>query len=391
MPGLLPISSSPRSRHRGFSFTEVLFAVMLLGIGFIMIAAVFPVAIQQNQATLQETTAQAVAADAINQLRNLSASSPGVVFPPTSTGYPVLAFTNPPLNIQAAVFPPLAALPDYEAINVPAWAYNYNFNFINSSDPRFAWVAFYRRNAGEQSARFIILVLKNQNSTAGLTGFTAGDTYPYTGAALSQTNQNYYGPPVVPGTLFNLPSGTSITPTNSVPFVPPMTVASVAYNADGTSSIAMGAVDSTGKAVPGPYRTVDWAAPGAFVVVAADSVAAKNSAADMSGRVFRLGRQLASTDPDASQFNTTLDPSQQTMFQLVPGYDLRQDQSEFRSTTVGTNFTGGLLVYVVGTPLPIAPIQYSLNTGIGVMVPPVGPSAAAAQDIAVFYATIPVR
>ena len=32
---------------RGFSFTEVLFAVMILGIGFIMVAAIFPVAIQQ--------------------------------------------------------------------------------------------------------------------------------------------------------------------------------------------------------------------------------------------------------------------------------------------------------------------------------------------------------
>ena len=35
-------------RHRGFSFTEVLFAVIILGIGFIMIAAIFPVALMQS-------------------------------------------------------------------------------------------------------------------------------------------------------------------------------------------------------------------------------------------------------------------------------------------------------------------------------------------------------
>jgi prepilin-type N-terminal cleavage/methylation domain-containing protein len=43
------------ARRRGFSFVEVLFAVMILGIGFIMIAGVFPVAIAQTAATQEET------------------------------------------------------------------------------------------------------------------------------------------------------------------------------------------------------------------------------------------------------------------------------------------------------------------------------------------------
>jgi hypothetical protein len=41
-------------RRGGFTFTEVLFAVMLLGIGFIMVAAIFPVAIQQSQANRED-------------------------------------------------------------------------------------------------------------------------------------------------------------------------------------------------------------------------------------------------------------------------------------------------------------------------------------------------
>lgn len=42
-------------RRRGFSFAEVMFAVMLLGIGFIMVAAIFPVAIRQQQASMEDT------------------------------------------------------------------------------------------------------------------------------------------------------------------------------------------------------------------------------------------------------------------------------------------------------------------------------------------------
>src|SRR5215208_1939664 len=41
----------------GFTFTEVMFAVILLGIGFIMLAGMFPVAIQQTQTNIEESTA----------------------------------------------------------------------------------------------------------------------------------------------------------------------------------------------------------------------------------------------------------------------------------------------------------------------------------------------
>ena len=36
-----------RVRRGGFSDTEVLFAVMIQGVGFIMVAAIYPVAIKQ--------------------------------------------------------------------------------------------------------------------------------------------------------------------------------------------------------------------------------------------------------------------------------------------------------------------------------------------------------
>src|SRR5437773_10279821 len=58
-------------RRKGFSFAEVMFAVIVLGIGFIMIAAIFPVAIQQSKATNDETTAAATAKTQISTLQDV--------------------------------------------------------------------------------------------------------------------------------------------------------------------------------------------------------------------------------------------------------------------------------------------------------------------------------
>ena len=56
-------------RARGYSFPEVLFAVAVLGIGFIMIAAIFPVALLQTQSTLEETIGTAVTRNGVSYLR----------------------------------------------------------------------------------------------------------------------------------------------------------------------------------------------------------------------------------------------------------------------------------------------------------------------------------
>ena len=54
---------------KAFSLVEIMFAVMILGIGFIMIAGMFPVAIQQSQATVAETTGTIVAEGAARVLK----------------------------------------------------------------------------------------------------------------------------------------------------------------------------------------------------------------------------------------------------------------------------------------------------------------------------------
>src|SRR5688500_647109 len=56
----------------GYAFTEVMFAVVVLGIGFIMLAAMFPVAISQSQATAQESTAASIARGAVNHIQAIA-------------------------------------------------------------------------------------------------------------------------------------------------------------------------------------------------------------------------------------------------------------------------------------------------------------------------------
>lgn len=55
-----------RARQTGFNFTEVLFAVMILGIGFIMVAAIFPVALHQTKLTGEEVQASTTARGGVN-------------------------------------------------------------------------------------------------------------------------------------------------------------------------------------------------------------------------------------------------------------------------------------------------------------------------------------
>src|SRR3954462_7619634 len=62
-----PSSLLPRSR-RGFTFTEVMFAVILLGIGFIMLAGMFPVAIQQTQTNVEESKGSTIARSAAHYM-----------------------------------------------------------------------------------------------------------------------------------------------------------------------------------------------------------------------------------------------------------------------------------------------------------------------------------
>jgi type II secretory pathway pseudopilin PulG len=69
------ISSRPRttgSRRRGFTFMEILFSVMILGIGFIMVAAMFPAALKQTQGNVEENEFNVLCRTAAQDMENLA-------------------------------------------------------------------------------------------------------------------------------------------------------------------------------------------------------------------------------------------------------------------------------------------------------------------------------
>src|SRR5688500_14433850 len=88
-----------RRFRAGYSFTEVMFAVVVLGIGFIMIAAMFPVALSQSKSTADETVAATIARGAVGYLESVAddTPAPGAV--------PVRPSTMPPTDGAAPATP----------------------------------------------------------------------------------------------------------------------------------------------------------------------------------------------------------------------------------------------------------------------------------------------
>src|SRR5438105_671234 len=77
-----------RKFRSGYSFTEVMFAVVILGIGFIMIAAMFPAALHQSKTTMEETTGGTLVHGAVTDAKTILVNSTFVFHaPPTDPLY----------------------------------------------------------------------------------------------------------------------------------------------------------------------------------------------------------------------------------------------------------------------------------------------------------------
>jgi prepilin-type N-terminal cleavage/methylation domain-containing protein len=155
-----------RIPRRGFTFLEVLFSVIIIGIGFIMVAAMFPVAIQQSQQNVSEAAGVAVGRDALRYLQTVAT----MYVPPATTGTSQLAFPvtyNPSSAAANKAVGPQAVMPLPDALNTtvsPAFAYNAAIGTagyagkpnptvltatgsqVMTADRRYAWVGFYRRD-----------------------------------------------------------------------------------------------------------------------------------------------------------------------------------------------------------------------------------------------------
>jgi type II secretory pathway pseudopilin PulG len=125
-------AARPRS---AFSFIEVLFAVMILGIGFIMLAGIFPVAMKQTADTKDETIGAALGRSGANAIAAIPDLQRTTILPPSGE---------------------CIALSDYMWNAVKG-------SQILSDDPRYAWIGLIRRDvisfAGQvpNSAQVVII------------------------------------------------------------------------------------------------------------------------------------------------------------------------------------------------------------------------------------------
>lgn len=145
-----------RAQSRGFTLTEVMFAVILLGIGFIMVAAMFPVALRQTKSSLDETIAAQLGRSALGAVEALATDNLTVRYDPLdksatptlvsdaatgkystmpATGGAVRMFTGSLINTYGA---------PANIDEIRTWE-SFKGDFILKSDPRYAWTMVYRR------------------------------------------------------------------------------------------------------------------------------------------------------------------------------------------------------------------------------------------------------
>jgi len=150
-------SVNVRARQAGVTFTEILFAILILGIGAIMLAGVFPVAIEQSKKNSEEGNAAAIARGAMALLtRTMNASN------------------TPPTN--GVIVPLQSELPLWQSIQG---------NVVASADPSFAWAGLYSRDTGSSVARVNVFVLRCRARSSYQTVLDTGSYDPSSAYAAS--------------------------------------------------------------------------------------------------------------------------------------------------------------------------------------------------------------
>lgn len=129
----------PEKLRAGFSFVEVLFAVMILGIGFIMVAGIFPVSIQQVGTTVDETNAAMIARGASARLSKLIAWN--------------------------TLTPTDGAMVKLSQLSPDAWE-RVKGELIWEADPRYAWIPLVKFDGGDRPAQVTIIVIRNRTGRA---------------------------------------------------------------------------------------------------------------------------------------------------------------------------------------------------------------------------------
>jgi len=298
-----PRSVRRPSDRRGFSFTEILFAVMILGIGFIMVAAIFPVAIQQTALTGDETVAAAIAregTDAMTSINNSALLPPTVSNPPSVTavaGQRVIGQVWSLHDDRMVNWTPSA--PTGTVLQRDVTWNAISGNLILPMDRRYAWVGMYKRDgtwngptpnqiSPDPYAQVIIIGVQCRNRSA-------------------------YDPTV------DLDRAPNVTPAQPATLEPAVMTASLEASDPTTAGAPVMTFPTN---IPTSDGHTDRLAPGAFVVISDDNLINygpptspyRQYAGQFNGHVYRLGN-----------FRADKSTADLLVYELAPGYDAFPD------------------------------------------------------------------
>jgi hypothetical protein len=422
-----------------------MFAVVILGIGFIMLASIFPVAIKQSQLNTEETAAVAVARNGINVMTPLaSQDNPRDADPTLET--PLLPVSRNPIpgmpggtadysfrfgQVYSLRDRRIETMTDYPApppnallpLTMPVpeqrrgmWQAT-SGNLIQSGDPRFAWVPLYRRDA----------IFSRRDGVEGVSPFPYAQLIVIGCVA---RNRSTFGPAdVTPAGNNQAAQDQHLTQLEPKPVAVRIQLIdsinpSSGYCIKFFSINQLNNPDRGGfpaSTPPAVYDRVptDAIAEGTFVVIADDrmislagtNVISRNSGR-MNGRIYRVGVRRTDLDGQSG------DPPNAATWTLQPGFDFSPDpgdNGEFESSpagdaddinrlgvngtpyndvTVNSIRTFGGKVRFAGNGAGVGCVAYVI--GRGYTNPATTPGAGgdydgATQDVAVYTTFVPVR
>jgi hypothetical protein len=330
-----------------------MFAVVVLGIGFIMLAAVFPVAIKQSKMTSDETRGVAMGREAAGVVQGLARGTDGTTQdwiraygstllpnrpqPDPNYGGPL---TTPkaglpnygdelPLHIGKSLFPPTGEnyLPQNQrhrddsgfaqGVVRPVWTqFGWDLlrgNMIVPNDHRYAWTVMYRRDGDATQDPHtwsplvqLFIIVANARTR---------DLYLTPSAAAATADLSTDGPdvcqawvPMKPTTPWQFPA-VPVAPYSTANLYP--RYVSVEFEDDylkknGAGPDRIRVKSSTGSAAGGNASQPDALAEGCYGVTEGTVSAAGRN---IPGRVYRLGAQIAGASPPE--------------YELVPGNDMK--------------------------------------------------------------------
>ena len=164
------------AHRRGFTFIEVMFAVLVLGVGVVMIAAMLPVAIRTTQETRDAAAGNAAVEAGFHLVETAALSNPispiGGITDPDGDGVPQpvtwpaadtvwRSTTIPPLQPPPAAIFTVPYFPGYEAI-----AETFS-NRVLTSAPEYMWLPFVARTDPDGVTQLAMVAVRARNISDG--------------------------------------------------------------------------------------------------------------------------------------------------------------------------------------------------------------------------------